>query len=63
MLVDKDVTLSAGDRAPDWVRGFNVGALDCALAVEDLAIGGRIECFFKGTLTPSRGIPAMVESD
>lgn len=59
VLVASDVTLSAGDMVPDWVRGLSMGALDCVRATDGLALGGRIECFFRGTVAPMRGKPAM----
>ena len=58
-LVASDATLSAGEIVPDWVRALSIGALDCVRATDGLAFGGRIECFFKGTVVPVRGKPAM----
>lgn len=59
ILVAREVALSAGDTVPDCVRALSTGALDWVRAAEGLELGGRIECFFSGTLIPGRGSPAM----
>lgn len=63
-VVDEiEATLSAGDTAPDWVRPCNGGALDCVLAVDGRALGGRIECFFVSKPAAGRGRLAMASID
>ena len=60
VFVDIDSTLSAGEAAPD--RACSEGALDCALAVEGLELGGRIDCFLLARAEAGRGSPAIARA-
>ena len=53
--------LSAGDTVPDCIRALSMGALDCDLAVEGLAIGGRIGFLLEARPLPDRGSPAIFQ--
>ena len=56
-FVDKDWMLSAGDAAPD--RACIAGLLECVLAVEGRALGGRIDWCLLEKADAGRGRPAI----
>ena len=54
-----EAMLFVGEMIPDCVRVLDVCALDCALVLNGLASGGRIDCFRGCKLTGGLGSPAM----
>lgn len=61
VVVDMDIKLSAGDTVPECIRVLSMGALDCDLAVEGLAVGGRIGFLLEARPLACRGIPAILQ--